>query len=83
LDDVVRLVPAIPAANLRSWNCFPAAGPLLRAGIGWKKGLPAPSRCDRPKVTGGFTLLSSVPVIVEDLRAEKVSQPAASLIVMS
>ena len=45
---------------------------LLRAGVGWKQGLVGNATVSADKGSqAGFTLLSSEPVIVEDLRTER------------
>jgi signal transduction histidine kinase len=71
LDDAVSLVPRILRVEFCKVLELLPDGLLLRAGDGWKEGyvghatLPAGTESH-----GGFTLLSSSPVIVEDFQTE-------------
>ncbi len=74
LDEAVRLVAGtLDVEYSKVLECLPGGEELLmRAGVGWKPGLVG--SC---KVSGGYdsqagyTLLSSDPIIVEDIRTER------------
>ena len=74
LENAVRLVRAILGCEFcEVMELLPTGKALLlRAGIGWKKGSAGSVQVPTGRNSQeGFTLLSSAPVIVEDLRAEK------------
>ncbi|MCQ1537081.1 PAS domain-containing protein [Methanosarcina sp. KYL-1] len=72
MDETVKLV----ARTLKIEYCkilelLPDGNFLLRAGVGWKPGLVGKASVEGKKESqAGYTLLSKVPVIVEDLEKE-------------
>ena len=73
LSDAVSLVPHILQVEFcKVLELFPKEDALfLRAGAGWKEGYVGHTTLPSGKEShGGFTLLSSAPVIVEDLQTE-------------
>ena len=83
LNDAAALVPKILGIEFCCVHELLPGGEalLLRAGAGWREGL---ARRETVSAGGdsqaGFTLLSSAPVIVEDLRTETRFQPPALLL---
>jgi PAS domain S-box-containing protein len=83
LDDAVSLVPRILDVEFcKVLELLPEGGTfLLRAGAGWKEGYVGQVTIPTGKEShGGFTLLSSSPVIVEDLPAETRFRPPSLFI---
>jgi PAS domain S-box-containing protein len=73
LSDAVSLVPRILGVEFcKILELLPSgAGLLLRAGAGWREGCVGHARLPiGVESHGGFTLLSSSPVIVEDFQTE-------------
>jgi PAS domain S-box-containing protein len=81
LDDTVSLVPRILQVDFcKVLELLPDAL-LLRAGAGWKEGYVGRTTLPTGKESqGGFTLLSSSPVIVEDFQTETRFRPPSLFI---
>ncbi|HET9374651.1 MAG TPA: PAS domain S-box protein [Chthoniobacterales bacterium] len=78
LDDAVSLVPrTLDVEFCKILELLPEGnGLLLRAGAGWKDGTVGQATLPTGKEShGGFTLLSSSPVIVEDFQTETRFRP--------
>jgi PAS domain S-box-containing protein len=83
LDDTVSLVPRTLGVEFcKILELLPQGdGLLLRAGAGWKEGYVGRTSLPIGKEShGGFTLLSSSPVIVEDLQTETRFRPSSLFI---
>lgn len=71
-ETVARLAPVLEVEFCKILEWLPGdAALLLKAGVGWKPGLVGHATVSAgTESQAGYTLLSSAPVIVEDLRAE-------------
>ncbi len=77
LESLMEEAVSLVAENLgvefaKVLELLPEAEMLLRAGVGWREGYVGKARVSAGEESqAGYTLLSSEPVIVEDLRSER------------